>query len=61
MTIAVDIITDMRGICYCVMAWNLFRVVYLNFYLIFLYLCPHIHNIHKRNEKFYRKSLSARR
>lgn len=30
MTIAVDIITDMRGICYRVMAWNLFRVVYLN-------------------------------
>lgn len=40
MTIAVDIITDMRGICYRVMAWNLFRVVYLNFYLIFCTFVP---------------------
>lgn len=40
MTIAVDIITDMRGICYRVMAWNLFRVVYLNFYLFFCTFVP---------------------
>ena len=31
MTIAVDIIIDKREICYRVMAWNLFCVVYLNF------------------------------